>query len=235
MFKRRLKEYTKFLEERPFVSACLVFSKNKDKTKNKLEYINQVDEKIINYEKLLFNKEVIEDENKKYAEGNYFVNVSYIFKNSVSRVLSNLYPIHFKFRGKWVNSIEGVLQGIKYKNKHTQNLVLKYSGLDAYHTCAANLVDLWMNTQTLYWQGKQIKRQSKEYQNFLNELYLAASKNPIYKNALLSTGNKYLLHHIGQDDETQTVLTRYEYEPQLNTLRDFLRQEEYWKNETNKN
>ncbi len=192
-----------------------------------MKFNNKDDEKIIRYEKLLVSKEVVEDTTKKYAEGKTFINTGYYFKNSVSRVLSNLYPIQFKFRGKWVNSIEGVLQGIRYKDRHIQNLILKYSGLDAYHTRSANLIDLWMNTQILYWQGKPIKRQSNEYQKFLCELYLSASTNPIYKNTILSTDNKHLIHHIGYEDDTQTVLTRFEFERQLNTLRDFLKQLEY--------
>ena len=171
-----------------------------------------------------FRNCIVEDSVKKYSEGEGFLNIGYNFKNSLGRVLSNLYPIQFKFRGKKVNSIEGVLQGIKYKDKKIQNLILKYSGLDAYHTRAANTDDFWGNNGFLYWQGKPIKRDSNEYQLFLDELYLSASKNPIYKRALLATGDWYLLHHIGCEDISQTVLTRYEYELRVNSLREFLKQ-----------
>jgi hypothetical protein len=43
---------------------------------------------------------------------------------------------------------------------------------------------------------------------------------------LLSTGNKYLLHHIGKEDPKETVLTRDELEIRLNTLREFLREKQ---------
>ena len=131
--------------------------------------------------------------------------------------------MRFKFRGKMVNSIEGVLQGIKYKDKKTQNLVLKYSGVDAYHTRGANSNDFWGEQGILYWQGKPMRRECEEYQSFLDELYLSAAKNPIYKRCLLATGNKYLLHHIGNEDQKQTVLTRFEYEQRLNSLREFVK------------
>ena len=172
--------------------------------------------------KIFYNNELIEDEEKKYAEGETFINIGYNFKNSLSRTLSNLYPIRFKFRGKWVNSIEGVLQGIKHKDKKLQNIVLKYSGLDAYHTRGSNTLDFWGNDGILYWQGKPMKRDSEEYQKFLDELYLSAIENPLYKKCLLSAGNKYLLHHIGGLNINETVLTRFEYEQRLNSLREYI-------------
>lgn len=172
---------------------------------------------------IYFEDELVKDEEQKYAEGEKFINIGYNFKNSNSRILSNLYPMQFKFRGKKVNSIEGVLQGIKYKDKNTQNLVLKYSGVDAYHTRGCNSIDFWGQGGTLYWQGKGINRHSEEYQLFLDELYFSVLKNPLYRRALLATGDKYLLHHIGRDDASETVLTRYEYESRLYSLREFLK------------
>jgi hypothetical protein len=56
----------------------------------------------------------------------------------------------------------------------------------------------------------------------LDELYFSAAKNPLYKRFLLSTKDKYLLHHIGKENPQETVLTRDEYEIRLNTLREFL-------------
>ena len=173
---------------------------------------------------IYFFGELVEDSEKKYAEGEKFINAGYNFKLSCARVLSNLYPMEFKFRGKKVASIEGVLQGIKYKDKKTQNKVLRYSGIDAYHTRACNELDFWAKDMLLYWQGKAIKRDSKEYQDFLDELYISAAANPLYRRALIATGEKYLLHHIGKDQICETVLTRFEYESRLNALREFIKQ-----------
>lgn len=158
----------------------------------------------------------------KVFESETFINVSYGSKTSIAKVLSNLYPYRFKFRGKWVASIEGVLQGIKYKDKASQNKVLKYSGLDAYHTRACNSFNVWNNSRTLYWQGKPINRDGQDYQNFIDELYLSVAKNPLYRRALKASGDKYLLHAIGVEDKTYTVLTREEYELRMNSLRAFL-------------
>ncbi len=173
---------------------------------------------------IFMGNNLIEDTEKKYAEGETWVNVGYNFKNSISRVLSNLYPMEFKFRGKKVKSIESVLQGIKYKNKKTQNLVLNYSSLDAYHTRACNELDFWGNDGTLYWQGKPMRRNEEEYQLFLDEIYVSILNNPLYVRALMATGDKYILHHIGRENKEETVLTRFEYESRLNSLREFIKQ-----------
>ena len=192
-------------------------------TEFRKEYKFEYKELDIKENKIFFDNELIEDEEKKYPEGENFINIGYNFKNSLSKSLSNLYPIRFKFKGKWVNSIEGVLQGIKHKDKKLQNIILNYSGLDAYHTRASNSLDFWGDSGTLYWQGKPIKRDSEEYQVFLDELYLSASKNPLYKKCLLSTQKKYLLHHIGNKNRDETVLTRFEFEQRLNCLREFIK------------
>ena len=183
----------------------------------KYEDIEEVDGK------KYFRGQLVEDEEKKYAEGDDFLNIGYGFKLSLARVLSNLYPMEFVFRGKKVKSIEGVLQGIKHKDKKTQNLVLNYFGLDAYHTRASNTLDFWGNEGVLYWQGKPMKRDSEDYQEFLDELYLSAVKNPLYRKMLIQTGDKYLLHHIGNTNQKETVLTRYEYEQRLNSIREWVR------------
>lgn len=172
---------------------------------------------------IYLNNEIVEDTDKKYSEGNGFINILYNSKVSKSKVLSNLYPMQFKFRGKMVASIESVLQAIKYKDIKTQNLVLKYSGIDAYHTRACNETDFWGKNGILYWQGKSMDRHSDEYQNFIDELYFSVLKNPLYVRALLSTEDKYLLHHIGKNNPNETVLTRFELENRLNSLREFIK------------
>ena len=166
----------------------------------------------------------IEDKNGKNIvfETDTFINAAYGARVGIARLLSNLFPYQFKFRGKKVASIEGILQGIKYKDIKTQNLVLNYSGADAYYVRTCNSIDFWGDSGILYWQGKEIKRESGEYQLFIDELYISALKNPLYKRALLASGNKYILHHIGRDNPKETVLTRYELESTLACLRAFL-------------
>lgn len=80
--------------------------------------------------KIFFDNEVVEDENGILnTDSEKFINIKYSSKCSINRGLSNLFPYKFKFRGKKVNSIESVLQGIKYKDKKTQKCVLIILGL----------------------------------------------------------------------------------------------------------
>ena len=117
-----------------------------------------------------FNNILVDDGTNRVWEGENFILVKYGAKNSISRVLSNLYPMSFKIRGKKVSSIESVLQGIKYNNKRTQAKVFGYSGVDAYHTRACNSFDFWGNDGVVYWQGKPMKRESEDYENLVDEL-----------------------------------------------------------------
>lgn len=59
-----------------------------------------------------------------------------------------------------------------------QNLVFTYSGLDANRIKACNNYD-WKETGTLYFQGKEINRYSKEYDDLVDELYISANTKSI--------------------------------------------------------
>ncbi len=76
----------------------------------------------------------------------------------------------------------------------------------------------------MYWQGKEIKRDSDEYDNLVDELYISAIQNPLYRNVLKNI-NKPIIHSIGEVDKKKTVFTRYEFEFMLNCLVEFLKLE----------
>ena len=154
-------------------------------------------------------------------ESEDFINVGYKLKGSFSKTLSNLYPYEFKFRGKKVSSIESVFQGIKFKDKKAQNLMLKYAGLDSNNIRVATDYD-WKVTGNLYWQEKEVNRYSKEYDDFLDELYVSAISNPLYR-GMLKNVNKYILHSMGKKNKEDTVFTRYEFERMLNTLKEYVK------------
>ena len=102
-----------------------------------------------------------------------------------------------------------------------QNYIFEYSGLDSNRVKACNDYD-WKNTGKLYWQGKEIDRYSKEYENIVDEMYICAIQNPLYRNALKKC-EKYIMHSIGDKEKSETVFTRYEFEKELNCLKDFLK------------
>ena len=114
-------------------------------------------------------------------------------------MLSNLFPYTFKFRGKKMKSIEDFFQGIKFKDKKVQNYVFTYYGTQAVHIKAATDYN-WKESGIVYWQGKEIKRDSKEYELLVDELYISAIQNPIYR-GILSNCNKFIIHSIGENNK----------------------------------
>jgi len=166
-------------------------------------------------------KELVDETGKILGETEDFINVGYKNKGAIQKALSNLFPYEFIFKGKKVSSIESVFQGIKFPYKKEQDLVLKYSGLDANNIKIATNYD-WKKTGMIYWQGRAIDRYSSDYQDFVIELYISAIQNPLYRSVLKNV-DKYILHSIGEENERNTVFTRYEFEKMLNALVLFLK------------
>lgn len=156
----------------------------------------------------------------KISETERWVDVGYRNRGDYAQMLSNLFPYTFKFRGKKLQSIENFFQGIKFKDKKVQNYVFTYYGTQAVHIKAATDYD-WKKSGSIYWQGKEIKRDSKEYEMLVDELYISAIQNPIYR-GILSNCNKFIIHSIGGNDKKDTTFTRYEFEFELNCLKDFI-------------
>lgn len=165
----------------------------------------------------------IYDEDGKYIpECEKWLNVGYKIKGSLSKLLSNLYPYEFLFRGFHLKSIEAFFQGIKFKDSKIQKAVFNYSGTDAYHIQAASNYD-WKETGYVYWQNQAIKRDSMEYDLLVDELYVSAAQNPLYRQALKNV-TKPIIHSIGKISKNETVFTRYEFEREINSLSAFLKQ-----------
>lgn len=136
-----------------------------------------------------------------------------------SNALSNLAPHPFVIDGVSCNSMEGFLQSLKFKNPEMQKQICSLSGAKAKLSGSKKN---WKQDQTLYWKGKAIKRDSKEYQELLDKAFDCISKNDKFKKALLSTGNSALTHSLGKNDRTQTVLTSQEFCSRLLKLRNKL-------------
>lgn len=168
---------------------------------------------------IFWGKNVVQRNDEIVGEGSDFINVGYKSKNSKSRLLSNLCNYEFEFKGEKVQSIESVLQGLKFPELALQNEMHRYSG-----TFAVYLKDLteynWKETGKLYWKNHEIDRYSEEYRTFILELFFCASKNPLYRLAL-KRADKYILHSIGCENVNETVLTRFEFEHIINALAEF--------------
>lgn len=139
-----------------------------------------------------------------------------------SNKLSNLAPNEFIIDGVKCASMEGFLQGLKFKNIDMQLYVCSLTGSYAKKKGANKN---WKKDQTLYWQGKSIKRDSKEYQELLDRAYNELSNNEGFKKALLSTGNAVLTHTLGRKKINETILTANEFCSRLTCIRERIRNE----------
>lgn len=166
---------------------------------------------------------LIDQEGKKLGETENWVNVGYKLSGLYTKTLSNLFPYVFVFRGKKLKSIESFFQGIKFKDITMQNMVFEYDGLDSSCIKVASDYD-WKQEGIIYWQGEAIKRDSQKYDDIVDELYISAIQNPLYRNVLKNC-DKEIIHLMGGISKKETVFTRYEFEKQLNCLKDFLKKE----------
>lgn len=114
-------------------------------------------------------------------------------------------------------SMEGFLQSLKFKEVEVQKEVCKLYGLGAKRRGANKN---WRKKQILYWQGREYKRSSKEYQELLDRAYECLAQNPNFRKALLSTKGMTLTHSMGRDKERETILTKREFCSRLMNIRD---------------
>lgn len=167
------------------------------------------------------NMPLLDEEGRNIGDCEKWINVGYKHSGDYAKLLSNLFPYEFEFKGKKLKSIETFFQGIKFPDIDMQNLVFEYSGLDSNRIKSASNYD-WKEKGIVYWQGKPIDRYSEEYDDLVDELYISAIQNPLYR-SVLKNCTRDIIHTIGTKEKTETVFTRYEFEKELNCLRDFLK------------
>ena len=139
-------------------------------------------------------------------------------------ILSNFTARPFVFRGVECNSMEGLLQSFKFKDPDMQKHVCTLVGLTAKRKGKNKN---WQESQTLWWDGSPIKRNSQEYQDILDEAYHYLFRNTKARKALLATGDAVLKHSIGRRKESETVLTQQEFCSRLMNIRSQLRAEQF--------
>lgn len=131
--------------------------------------------------------------------------------------LSNFAPHKFVIDEVECGSMEGFLQSLKFKNPDMQAVICKLVGKAAKF---AGKKKKWWREQKLYWRGKEIKRDSQEYQDLLDRAFSELCiQNSKFRLALLATGNATIEHSMGKTDESKTVLTRQEFCSRLTKLR----------------
>lgn len=136
-----------------------------------------------------------------------------------SSSLSNFAGHRFVIDGVICNSMEGFLQSLKFASPEMQVHVCSLIGKSAKFK---GKTKKWYLSQTLYWRGVEIKRDSKEYQQLLNRAYNAMFlQSESFNKALMASGKGVLKHSMGKSNTAATVLTISEFCGRLMYLRDF--------------
>lgn len=130
--------------------------------------------------------------------------------------LSNFSPHVFTVDGIECNSMEGFLQSLKFQDPEMQKHVCTLVGKKAKFKGKKKK---WWKTQTLYWKGEEIPRDSDQYQKLLDRAFNALAQNTSFQKALLATQNATLTHSIGKNKTSETVLTRQEFTSRLTRIR----------------
>ncbi len=134
-----------------------------------------------------------------------------------ANVLSNLHPNAFELDGIKCASMEGFLQSLKYEDVEVQKEICALSGMEAKERSTSG----WQTSQTVYWQGNSIRRQSQQFQDLIERSYFQLyQQNETFRKALLSTKGKNLYHTRGINNPYKTILTEKEFCTILTKLRD---------------
>ncbi len=167
---------------------------------------------------------VVDKDGNTVSETENWINAGYKLHGPFPKVISNLFPYEFVFRGVKVKSIESIFQSLRFKDKKLQKMIFKLYGMDSNVVKVATDYN-WKETYMLYFQGKEFNRDSKEFDDFIDEMYISALQNPLYRGVLKNI-NKQIIHSIGQESKKETLFTRYEFEFELNCLVAFLKSKE---------
>lgn len=137
-----------------------------------------------------------------------------------SGALSNFNHYPFVFFGIKIESMEGFLQGLKFKSITEQNKLFSMHGIEAKRAGAKQKV----KDCILYIQGRPLHRLSEKYYEIIRLAYFTMAKsNPEFCKALLATGNKKIRHSVGKSDKLISILTEEEFCDILEEIRNVLR------------
>lgn len=132
-----------------------------------------------------------------------------------SCAFSNFAPHEFVFDGVYCSCMEAFLQSLKESDVKKQEELCK---IDARTAKEMGQTKYWQ-ADGLWWQGVRYCRKSKEYTRLIECAYDALFENPDFKDALVASKNKILLHTIGRNFKMKTVLTTCEFCGNLRRLR----------------
>lgn len=132
--------------------------------------------------------------------------------------LSTMCPYPFVIQGEACMSMEGFLQGLKFKDRTIQQRLFRGYGTGVRKAGAGKD---WKTHQRVYFKGNPIDRNGADYQKLLNEAFDEMYRlNDVFKDALKATGKAVLYSSVMKTDPRKTLLTEDELCDRLEYLRD---------------
>jgi hypothetical protein len=114
--------------------------------------------------------------------------------------------------------MEGFLQSLKFSDAELAAQLRGRVGYAAWRD--GQLGNDWKESQVLYWNGFEVRRNSRAYQDLLTKAYDAwYDANPRIAELLLRSVGQRLRHLRGSHDTHDSVLVEAEYICQLERLR----------------
>lgn len=144
------------------------------------------------------------------------IEVNHLNKSYPGHALSVMAPYPFQLMGEVAMSLEGFLQGIKFKDQEMQRDGFSLFGQKARKFGAKKD---WKKHQRVYFKGHPIDRNSPEYQCLLDAVFDALSENKRFMEALKDTGEACLMDSTALHDPYNTLLTEDELCDRYETLR----------------
>lgn len=131
-------------------------------------------------------------------------------------ILSNLYMKPFLMEGVFYGSLEGFLQSLRYQYECESVKIAMMCGVEAKMAGKARQI----KNDTLYYMGEPFNRHSAWYKKLLERAFTSCfAQNESFQRAIYNTREMKLIHSIGKDDPSETILTNSEFIGLLERLR----------------
>ena len=136
-----------------------------------------------------------------------------------ANLLSNMYPHKLTYDGTVYPSMESFLQSLKFQRIEDSYRISQMVNFEARKEGQKG--HGWKKNQELFWNGECFPRQGEIYNELIADAYSELyEQNKLFRLGLDLTLHYELDHTIGNDDPTQTILTRKEFVSFLDDLRE---------------
>ena len=167
-------------------------------------------------------KSVILRRHKEAWGANMTINVSLGNENPKYAVLSNLARTPFKFDTYLFPTVEGFIQGLKFKDRGKQHEVFGLDGkeaLKAGRVITRSIID--PANHLIYWKGQKYTYLSQTHRVLIKRAIKAKFRGNYYaRQCLVETGDGELIHDVGKESPA-TSLPGSEFISILNEIRHF--------------